>query len=97
MIESGRLDETKNCQGQPGVNYDALQSYRNIRDELTVNDVKNLILRNAQLAIPESQQSSYPTKATKALIRSKVWFPSSESAVDTATDCCIPCQNNTNC
>ena len=105
MIESGRLDETKNSQGQPGVNYDALQSYRNIRDELTVNDERNLILRNTQLAIPESIQSRIIQLAheghqgicrTKALIRSKVWFPSIDSAVEKAVNCCIPCQANTN-
>ena len=105
IVESVRWHETKNYQGQPGVNYNVLQSYRNIRDELTVNDERNLILRNTQLAIPESIQSRIIQLAheghqgicrTKALIRSKVWFPGIDSAVEKAVNCCIPCQANTN-
>lgn len=82
----------------------ALRQFQNIRDELTVNHHGNLLLRNAQIVMPTSLQARavqlahkghQGTNKPKALIRSKVWFLGTNTAVDDAIRRCIACQANT--
>ena len=82
----------------------ALRQFQNVRDELTVNRHGNLLLRNTRIVMPTSLQARavqlaheghQGTSKTKALIRSNVWFPGLDTAVDDAIRRCIPCQANT--
>ncbi len=89
------------------VNYEALQSFRTVKDELTVS-VSNrgeAVMRGKRLVIPNSLQSRTLELAheghqgitkTKALLRSKVWFPRIDNMVEDAISKCIPCQANSN-
>ena len=78
---------------------------QNVRDELTVNRHGNLLLRNTRIVMPTllqaravqlAHEGHQGTSKTKALIRSKVWFPGIDTAVDDAVRHCIPCQADTN-
>ena len=83
---------------------EALVSLRAVKDELTVmND--DVILRGSRLVLPAvlhtraielAHEGHQGLTKTKALIRSKVWFP----GIDSMTECilrkCIPCQANSN-
>ena len=82
----------------------ALRQFQNVRDELTVNRHGNLLLRNTRIVVPTSLQARAVQLAheghqgiskTKALIRSKVWFPGIDTAVEDAVRRCVPCQANT--
>ena len=82
----------------------ALRQFQNVRDELTVNRHGNLLLRSTRIVMPTSLQARtvqlaheghQSTSKTKALIRSKVWFPGLDTAVYNAVRRCIPCQANT--
>ena len=64
----------------------------------------NLLLRNMRIVMQTSLQATVVqsaheghqgTSKTKALIRSKIGFPGSDTAVDDAVRRCIPCQANT--
>ena len=46
-------------------------------------------------AVQLAHEGHQGTSKTKALIRSKVWFPGLDTAVDHAVRRCIPCQANT--
>ena len=46
-------------------------------------------------AVQLAYEGHQGTSKTKALIRSKVWFPGLDTAVDNAVRRCIPCQANT--
>ena len=89
----------------PESNSKSLQAFKNVKDELTVNDQKNLIFRGSQLVIPATLQNRVVSVAheghqgiakTKAFIRSKAWFPGIDKMVEEQVEKCIPCQANTN-
>ncbi len=78
-----------------------IKSYHAIRDELTVNDEGNLILRGTRLVIPKALQERIINIAheghqgivkTKALLREKVWFPGIDVKVENKVSGCMPCQ-----
>ena len=78
-----------------------LKLLRNVKDELTVSDDKNLILRGTRIVIPKSLRADAIRLAhvghqgivkTKSLMREKVWFPLIDSLVKSAIEDCIPCQ-----
>ncbi|CAB4012329.1 PREDICTED: uncharacterized protein K02A2.6-like [Paramuricea clavata] len=78
-----------------------LKLLRNIKDELTVSNDKNIILRDTGIVIPKSLRADAIRLAhvghqgivkTKSLMREKVWFPLIDSLVKSAIDSCIPCQ-----
>ena len=67
-----------------GVNTDELKLFAKIRDELTVNASKNIILRGSRLIVPQTLRARAISIAheghqglvkTKQLIREKIWFP----------------------
>lgn len=104
MIQTGKWCDVKLYEGSTTVIHSELLQFRNVREELTVNHSANLILRDSRIVIPSSLQARVVQLAheghqgeckTKALIRSKVWFPGIDAAVTEAVKRCIPCQANT--
>ena len=76
------------------------RSFWSIRDELTVTS-DNIILRNDNIVIPDTLQDRVIALAhvghqgiskTKALLRTKVWFPGLDRKTEHAIRGCIPCQ-----
>ena len=84
-----------------GFNTDDLKSFAKVREELTVNERKNIILRGSRLIVPQSLRSRVISIAheghqglvkTKQLIREKIWFPGIDKDVKNMIDNCLPCQ-----
>ena len=103
LVRSKRWHDIAQYQGTD-VDYEALRQYSRVKDELTVNECGNVVVRNYQIVIPQSLQHHAVELAheghqgickTKALLRSKVWFPGADAAADGAVRRCIPCQANT--
>jgi hypothetical protein len=101
VVNSGRWHDDAH-----GVDKDMFACFRNVKDSMCVNADQNLLLKDTQLVIPSTLQARFVTltheghqgeNKTKALIRSKVWFPGLNSAVETAVRNFIPCQANSNC
>ena len=93
MIQTGKWCDIKLYEGSTTATHSELLQFRNVREELTVNHSANLILRDSRIVIPSSLQARVVQLAhegrqgkskTKALIRSKVWFPGIDAAVTEA-------------
>ena len=78
-----------------------LKLLRNVKDELTVSNDKNLMLRGTCIVIPKRLRADAIRLAhvghqaivkTKSLMREKVWFPLIDSLVKSEIEGCIPCQ-----
>ena len=106
LIRTGRWHELPNYK-QSDINYEALQSFRAVKDELSVSfsDCGAAVMRGKRLVIPYSLQNRTLELAheghqgitkTKALLRSKVWFPMMDNMVENIVSKCIPCQANSN-
>lgn len=87
QASSGKLPET-------------LGEYKHVMDELSITE-KGIILRNSQIVIPKQLRKQILELAhaghqgitkTKALIRSRVWFPGIDSRVEKMIRECINCQ-----
>ena len=85
------------------VSYECLLSFSKVRDTLTVNESADLLMRDYQIVIPNTLRKRVVELAheghqgmskTKALIRTNVWFPGIDAAVEEAVKRCIPCQAN---
>ena len=102
------LQEIMKCVSNKGwnnLNYDLrtdYQSFKNIRDELSV--VKGLLLRDERIIIPESLRERAVKLAhashqgivrTKGLIRETIWFPGIDKMVEQRVSECLPCQSCT--
>ena len=84
---------------------DQLKPYYNMRDELCVaGDDQSIVLRNNRIIIPSSlQQQTIDLAhaghrgivATKALLRSRVYFPHMDSMVEQTLKECMACQTST--
>jgi hypothetical protein len=81
-----------------------LKRFYLIRDELCLNADKDIVLRQNRLVLPVSLQQRAVELAhvthqgmsrTKALLRTKVWFPRMDNLVDEIVKGCIPCACNT--
>ena len=79
-----------------------VKPYKHVFGKLGLEN--GLILRGEQIVMPTALQSTCVTVAhqghqciikTKALVRSKVWFPGVDRAVELAFKDCLPCQANT--
>ena len=78
-----------------------LKLYSKLKDELTINEKHNVILRGSRPILPSSIRAKAIKIAheghqrlvkTKRLQRTKVWFPQIDKQVDERISCCIPCQ-----
>ena len=103
-MNTGRWHEVKET-ALSGANLYALISFWNVKDELCINAEQNLILKGTQLVIPAKKlhrvvqlahEGHQGMSKTKYFIRSKVWFPNTDKAVEEEVSSCIPCQANTN-
>ena len=92
-IQSGRPARTL------GAN---LASYKRVYDELSVCQ-NGVVLRNKRLVVPSGLREMVMKFAhighqgevkTKAIIRSRVWFPSIDRRVEEAMRRCLACQVN---
>ena len=82
-------------------NCDIVNSFKNIRDEISVDHRHKILLRGTRIILPSSLQRRAIKIAheghqgiakTKALLREYVWFPHLEKMVKEEIDSCIPCQ-----
>jgi len=80
-----------------------LEQFRNIRDELSTQD--GIVLRNQRIVVPEKLQLKLIDLAhechqglvkTKAMMRTKVWFPGMDKMIEQKISGCIPCQATSN-
>ena len=80
-----------------------LQMFKRVKDELTVNEQANIILRGSRIVIPKALRNRAISIAheghqglvkTKQLLREKVWFPGIDDNVKQKIDKCIACQAN---
>ena len=85
----------------PAINRNELRQYHNSKNELTCT-VNNILLRNDKIVIPQSLRDMAVSIAheghqgmarTKAMIRSKVWFPGINERVEQTIHKCLACQS----
>ena len=105
LVQSGQWHKINEYKTDPTVDVQALRQFQSIRDELTVNQRGNMLLRDVRIVMPSqlrtravqlAHEGHQGVSKTKALIRSKVWFPGIDTAVEEAVRQCIPCQANMN-
>ena len=99
LLQSGKWHEVPNID-EPDVDKRELQEYRNVRDELTFHTA-GVLLRGPLIVIPASlrrhvvelaHEGHQGMSRTKAFIRSKVWFPGINAAVEAMIQRCVVCQ-----
>ena len=83
LMRSNKWDSISNITGV-NVNVEELKLFSKLRNELTVNDASNLLLRDTRIVLPSSLRNTAIQIAheghqglvkTKRLLRTKVWFP----------------------
>ena len=103
LVRSNKWYDTTQHQGTD-VDQAALSNYSRVRDTLTVNKSGYLVMRDYRIVVPRTLQHRVVELAheghqgickTKALLRTKVWFPGVDTAAEEAVKRCIPCQANT--
>ena len=80
-----------------------LSRFQRVKDDLTVNDQANIILRGNRIVIPKTLRERAISIAheghqglvkTKKLLREKVWFPKIDDEIKRRIEQCAPCQPN---
>ena len=104
LISTGRWHAIKELADSEAHSEDLI-NFHNVKDDLCVKDEHNIILKGTQLVIQAKLRKRVVQLAheghqgitkTKAFIRSQVWFPGMDKAVEREVESCIPCQVNTN-
>ena len=94
MIRTGKFEISGNRE---------LAQFEKVKDELTVNDEANIIMRDNRIVMPTSLRGRVVALAheghqglvkTKKLMREKVWFPGIDECVKQAISKCMACQAN---
>ena len=84
-------------------NITELKLFKQVKDDLTINDQSNIILRGSRIVIPEALRDRAISIAheghqglvkTKRLLGEKIWFPRIDDSVKQKLDKCIACQAN---
>ena len=84
-------------------NITELKLFKQVKDDLTINDQSNIILRGSRIVIPEALRDRAISIAheghqglvkTKQLLREKIWFPRIDDSVKQKLDKCSACQDN---
>ena len=97
LISNGQWNNLKPVNG---VDPNTLKIFANVRNELTSVD-GNIVLHGNRIVIPDALQKRDIELAheghqrlvkTCSLLRSKVWFPKMDTAVDQVLKKCFPCQ-----
>ncbi|XP_020555459.2 uncharacterized protein K02A2.6-like [Oryzias latipes] len=88
-------------QSHKSLHADMLDRFKRVSEELTTSPSSDIILRGTRLVIPAALEDRVIQLAheghqgvvkTKALLRSKVWFPNIDQKAETAVRDCIACQ-----
>lgn len=83
---------------------DTLKQFRQVSSELTTSHTSDIILRGTRIIIPTALQDRVLQLAheghqgivkTKALLRTKVWFPDIDRKAEAVVRSCLACQANT--
>ena len=91
VAEFIRTDHRQEAEKMYDLDTTAIRSFVKVKDELTVSDDNSLILRGTRIVLPRSLQQRALDIAyeghlcmskTKALIRTKVWFPCIDKCID---------------
>ena len=78
-----------------------LKCLHNVRDELSVSESGDLLLRDHRIIVPQvlrkriidiAHEGHQGITKTKALIREKVWFPAIDRLTESIIRDCLPCQ-----
>ena len=87
----------------PDVDVSELKLFSKVKEELTVNEADDLILRGARIVVPKALRQRTLALAheghqgivkTKRLLREKIWFPRIDREVESLFASCIACQAN---
>ena len=74
-----------------------VKSFHKVKDELTLSE-EGIILRGTRIVVPPSLQEKVAHEGhmginkTKLFLRSRVWFPLMDQAVEKMIENCLPCQ-----
>ena len=80
-----------------------LKLFRKLKDELTVSDNSDIVLKNSRIVIPTVLREKAISLAheghqglvkTKRLLREKVWFPGIDLHAKRTIETCLACQAN---
>lgn len=83
---------------------DILKQFKRVSSELTVSHTSDVVLRGTRIVIPTALHCKVLQLAheghqgivkTKALLRTKVWFPDIDRRAEAAVHNCLACQANT--
>jgi transposase InsO family protein len=97
-VQTGRWDKAMN---RENINRSTITSFYKIREELSVVESGDLLLRGTRIVIPSQLQQQVVELAhaghqgmvkTKALIREKVWFAGINELVEKTIRSCMACQ-----
>ena len=100
LVRTGRWHECP-----PDMPVETFRAFRNVKDSLNINAEQDIVLQGTLVVIPSALQDKVIKLAheghqginkTKALLRSKVWFPDMTAKAENAIRECIPCQANSN-
>ena len=103
LIRSNKLAEVKDDSDNTEVNFDELKLFSRVRDELTISEDDDFILRGTRIIIPSELRQRALALAheghqglvkTKQLLREKIWFPRIDQEVETLLNGCLACQAN---
>ena len=87
-----------------GVIKNDIDSLYKVRNELSINADKNILLRDHRIVIPKAlrqraidiaHEGHQGVIKTKQLMRLKVWFPGLDRMVEQTVASCLPCQAST--
>ncbi|KAK7919302.1 hypothetical protein WMY93_010586 [Mugilogobius chulae] len=85
-------------------NAETLKHFKHVRNELTASPASDILLRDTRIVIPTALHEKAIRLAheghqgivkTKALLRTKVWFPDIDRKAEAAVRNCLACQANT--
>ena len=80
-----------------------LKLFRKVKDELTVSDKSDIVLKNSRIVVPMALREKAISLAheghqgivkTKQLLREKVWFPGIDQFTKRMIQTCLACQTN---
>ena len=101
VIQAINTNQWHRIQTVPNVDRSSVKAFKDVKEELTA--VNNILLRGSRIVIPQSlhqavinlaHQGHQGMSKTKALLRSKVWFPGMDNRVENTVRDCLPCQAN---
>ena len=99
MTRDDRWYESGKCDGQSGIEYDELLIYCSVKEEITVEEFGEMVIRNNKLVTTRNLRQQMFSLAheiyqgvckTKSYLRSRVWFHGIDTAVEKEVKQCSP-------